>query len=168
MNRQAPSKADGHLILSAVITILALADGALHFLLDFVLFHGTFIGTPQLGPPPGPPPGAPSSPPPAPPPMPPWMLPVLSHLNELFLLNAIGYVALVLVFWFGRGWLGARRWLLDVVIIIYTAISILGWVEVGEPNPNGLGYISKVIEVVLIVVLAAHIWTVIGERGVAD
>ncbi len=143
-------------ILAGIIVVLALADGLLHLLLDFILFGGSLIGSgPPPEPPPGPPPGAPAGgagPPPGPPRQP-FPLP----LNELFLLNFIGYVVLVLVFWFSPRWLGARRWVVDVVLIVYTAASIVAWLQIGRPNPHGLGYVSKAMEVVLILALAAHI-----------
>lgn len=50
-------------------------------------------------------------------------------------------------------------------MIVYTAASIFAWVEFGKPNPNGLGYTSKGIEIVLIVVLVVHAVTVIGQRA---
>src|SRR5512133_567043 len=83
-------------ILPAIITVLALADGLVHLSLDFVLFRGNFFGPGRSGPPPGrlaPPPGG------GPPQLP---LP----LNELFLLNFVGYVVLALLFWFAPRWLG--------------------------------------------------------------
>ena len=52
--------------------------------------------------------------------------------------------------------LGARRWLIDVALIIYTALSIGAWLQIGAPNPQGLGYISKALEVALIVALVVH------------
>jgi len=162
---QAPNRATGWIIPGA-ITLLAIADGVLHFALDFVLFGGSFIGSPQMpGPPPGPPAGSAavaSGPPPGPPPMQ-FPLP----LNELFLLNAIGYIALVAVYWTSTGWLTAWRWLVDAVLIVYTALSIAGWVAVGRPNPHGLGYVSKAIEIVLIVLLLKDALATLGTRGLS-
>ncbi len=43
-----------------------------------------------------------------------------------------------------------------MVLIVYTALSIVGWLQIGAPNPMGLGYISKVLEVALIVLLIVH------------
>ncbi|HTE84864.1 MAG TPA: hypothetical protein VK821_09025 [Dehalococcoidia bacterium] len=149
-------------IVPAAITLLALADGAVHFALDFVLFHGHFIGSARpAGPPPPPPAGAPAGPPPGAPPI---SLPL--PLNELFLLNAVGYVGLVAVYWLSTGWLPAWRWLVDAVMVVYTALSIAGWLDVGRPNPNGLGYLSKAIEVVLIVLLLKDAFAVLGQHGI--
>src|ERR1700754_2700928 len=96
----------GRWLLPGIIMVLALADGVVHLLLDIVLFNGRFWGRPSFGPPPAPADGAP---PPSPPPGPPPSNPVLDvldirkitglNLNELFFLNAIGYVVLVIALW---------------------------------------------------------------------
>lgn len=147
-------------ILPAVIGVLALADGFLHLALDFVLFHGNLVGPLR---PPGAPPGGPGAPSGAPSGHAPPHLPL--PLNQLFLLNFIGFVVLVLVYWFGRGLLGRWRWLMDVVLIVYTAASIAGWIYFGEPNPNQLGYLSKAIEILLIVLLLTDVWVALRNRG---
>ncbi len=142
-------------ILPAIIAVLALADGLVHFSLDFVLFRGNFFGPGRSGPPPGrpaPPPGG------GPPHLP---LP----LNEMFLLNFIGYVVLALLFWFAPRWLGERRWLMNLVMIVYVAATFVGWWEFGRPNPMGLGYLSKGIEVLLVVALVAHAWVVLRGQS---
>jgi hypothetical protein len=139
-----------HLILPVLISVLALADGALHFALDVVLFRGNFFG--RLGPPPG----APSGPPPGAPPGPPIPLPL--PLNQMFVLNLVGYVVLVALFWFvltrRPTWLRATNGLM----IVYVIVVFLAWVEFGAPNPMGLGYLSKSTEVLLVVALLAHQW----------
>jgi hypothetical protein len=135
-----------------VITILALLDGILHFALDYVLFQGNLLG--RLGPPPG-----------APPPPagggggPPFPLP----LNQLFVLNLLGYIALLLIFWFVAPRLGNWAWLVDVLFIIYVAVIFGGWLRVGGPNPRGLGYLSKTLEILLVIALLVHLWTLIGR-----
>jgi hypothetical protein len=136
-------------LLPGLIALLALADGVLHLSLDFVLFQGNLFGT--LGPPPGvaPPPGG-GGPPPFP-------LP----LNQLFVLNLVGYVALVLIFWFVAPRLGNRRWLADALLIVYVAVVFVGWLRIGGPNPRGLGYLSKGIEIVLVIALLVHLWTLV-------
>ncbi|HLZ25831.1 MAG TPA: hypothetical protein VKV73_00750 [Chloroflexota bacterium] len=139
-----------YLILPAIITLLALADGALHFSLDVVLFRGNFFGAL------GPPPGAPSGPPPGARPGPPIPLPL--PLNQMFVLNLVGYVVLVALFWFvltqRRQWL---RWL-DALLVVYVVGCMLAWAEFGAPNPRGLGYLSKGTEAVLVVTLVVHFW----------
>ncbi len=136
-------------ILRIVIVVLALADGVLHLLLDFVLFG------PRNGPPAG---SRPTPPPGSPRPGPRLALPL--PLNVLFLLNFIGEVVLVLLFWFGPRWLGRRRWLINVVMIIYAATTFIAWVMFGAPNPMGLGYLSKGIEIALIIALLVDIWAI--------
>ncbi len=86
-------------------------------------------------------------------------------LNELFLLNLIGAVILVLIFWFGIRWLGRRIWVVDVVMIGYAATTFAAWWAFGRPNPMGLGYLSKGIEIVLIVALLTHIWSLLRPTG---
>ena len=148
--------------LRAIIPVLALADGALHLLLDFVLFHGNFFGSPfpaapRLGAAPGrvgPPRGGPRFSPPLP-------------LNELFLLNFVGAVVLVLLFLYSSRWPAARRWIVDVLMIGYEAITFFAWLLFGRPNPMGLGYLSKGIEIVLVIALVAHLWSMVPSRRVA-
>src|SRR5581483_5167975 len=111
-------------ILGAIISLLALADGALHFALDYVMFHGRLWGSLH---PSGPPPGGAGGPAfPAghagPPPGPHFSLPLPN--NELFVLNALGYVVLVIVFWLGDSLLGRWRWLIDALLAVYAAFSI--------------------------------------------
>ena len=81
-----------------------------------------------------------------------------SSLSELFLLNAIGFVILAAAFLVSPRWLRARGWLVDVVLIGYAAATLLAWVQAGGPNPLGLGYASKGLEVLLIVGLLADFW----------
>ena len=150
-----------HGTLPALITVLALADGVLHLSLDFILFHGHLFG---FGSPSGPPPGAAPRAPRPPTAGPPVRLPL--PLNELFLLNFIGYVVLVLVFWFGPRLLGRWRWLADVALIVYAAAAFLAWLDMGRPNPMGLGYLSKGIEILLVIALVAHAWVLLARHDV--
>ncbi len=85
-------------------------------------------------------------------------------LNELFLLNLIGEVVLVILFWLSRRWLGERRWLVNVVMMLYAAATFGGWLMYGRPNPMGLGLLSKGIEVVLIVVSFVYAWAILRAR----
>jgi hypothetical protein len=158
--------------LPALISVLALADGVLHLMLDWILFHGNVFGA-MPGPPApppvpaggvvGPPPGA--APAPAPPPGHPPQL--LLPLNELFLLNFVGFVVLVIVFWLSRTWPRIWRRLIDIVFICYSAASIIAWIAFGEPNPQGLGYLSKAIELILILLLIVDMLTLAGGRAAA-
>jgi hypothetical protein len=40
-------------------------------------------------------------------------------------------------------------------------IVFAGWLRIGGPNPRGLGYLSKSIEIVLVLALLVHIWTLV-------
>ena len=147
----------GQLVLGGIISLLALGDGTLHLALNAILFGGARrrpTGT-QGNTPPGPPPGAPRGP---------VRNPFILPLNQLFLLNFAGEVALVLVFWLTRRWLGARRWIVDVAMIVYAGATFVAWWIFGRPNPMGLGYLSKGIEIVLIIALIVDIWTIARQR----
>jgi hypothetical protein len=145
-------------LLAGLITLLALADGVLHLSLDFVLFRGNVFG--QLGPPPGAPPPPPGGGGGGPPPLP---LP----LNQLFALNLIGYAALVLLLWFVAPRLGTWRWLVDAAFLVYIALVFAGWLRLGAPNPMGyLGYLSKSIELVLVLAVLARLWTSVAVSRV--
>ncbi|MGI9149205.1 MAG: hypothetical protein ACR2IK_22095 [Chloroflexota bacterium] len=141
-------------ILPAIIIVLGLADGALHFALDVVLFGGNFFG--RLGPPPGAPQATVRPGPPVPLPLP---------LNQMFLLNCIGYLVLVGLFWFA--WRRRDRWRLGVTLVLlaYVATAFLAWVDLGRPNPMGLGYLSKGVEIVLALALLANAWTLLRSTG---
>lgn len=78
-------------------------------------------------------------------------------LDQMLLLNGVGYLVLLLVFWLGPSILGRRRWLIDVLLMVYALATIFVWYYVGMPNPMNLGYVSKAIEVVLIVALLLHL-----------
>ena len=51
--------------------------------------------------------------------------------------------------------------LLDVVIIGYATFTFVAWWLFGRPNPMGLGYLSKGIEITLVIALIAHIWSML-------
>jgi hypothetical protein len=46
--------------------------------------------------------------------------------------------------------------LLDLAFIVFSLVSIYGWWQVGKPNPQNLGHISKVLEIVIILLALAH------------
>jgi hypothetical protein len=145
-------------LLAGLITLLALADGVLHLSLDFVLFRGNVFG--RLGPPPGAPPPPPGGGGGGPPPLP---LP----LNQLFALNLIGYAVLVLLLWFVAPRLGTWSWLVDAAFLVYVALVFAGWLRLGAPNPMGfLGYLSKFIELVLVLAVLARLWTTVTASRV--
>lgn len=43
----------------------------------------------------------------------------------------------------------------------------VAWLNFGAPNPRGLGYLSKGIEIVLIVALAVRLWADVQVHRVA-
>ena len=129
-------------LLAALITLLALADGILHLSLDYILFRGNVFG--QFGPPPGAPPPVPGGGGGGPPPLP---LP----LNQLFALNLVGYLVLIALLWLVAPRLGTWRWVVDVLFIIYIGLVVAGWLRLGAPNPMGLGYLARGIETILLV-----------------
>jgi len=128
-------------MLRIAIIILAIVDGLLHLALDVVLFGGNFVGAL------------------------PFPSPFLLPLNQLFVLNFIGYVVLAAAFWYAPRFLGSRRWLVDIVLMVYSVLSIVGWVQIGMPNPRGLGYLSKALEIALIGALILHSWRVIRRTA---
>ncbi|HEX3246862.1 MAG TPA: hypothetical protein VHX16_15770 [Chloroflexota bacterium] len=129
------------MLLRSTIVLLALADGVLHLWLNQAMFRGNFFGPLPF---------------PSPFPLP---------MNRLFTLNFVGYVVMAVLFWFANRLLGARQWLIDLLLIVYTALSIAGWVQIGLPNPQGLGYLSKVFEVLLIIAVALHWWSLTQAGG---
>jgi len=156
-------------LTALAISALTLADGALHLRLDYLLFGGTLWGKASPGGgghPPGPPPGA-SGPPPGGGPPPghgggnPFPLP----LNEMFFLNFLAALGLVLAFWIAWRWLPRWRWLVDLGLVAFAAFSIWGWWDVGKPNPQNLGHISKALEIVLIAAVALHGWLLLRYRS---
>jgi hypothetical protein len=129
------------MVLSLLITALALIDGYIHLRLSGLLFGGPSDGSPALG-----------------------SLPTVDAmaelplpLNQLLLMNGIGFLVLTVLLWLGPAIFGRRRWLIDLVLIGYAAVNMVGWYFVGMPNPMNLGYISKAVEIVLVLALLLHI-----------
>jgi hypothetical protein len=67
----------------------------------------------------------------------------------MFILNGIGYLALVTALYLPqlRRYQSIIRW----ILIIYTAFTVIAWVFLGARS--AVGYIDKVIEIALIVLL---------------
>ncbi len=141
-------------IFAIAISILTLADGVLHLSLDWVLFRGNLFGNPFAGRTPAAGGGVRG------------LIQSIMPLNEAFVLNFVGAVILVVLFWATRRWLGERRWLMNVVIMVYAAATFGAWLSFGRPNPQGLGYLSKTVEVVNIIVLFVYSWLIVraGRR----
>ncbi|HEX5502390.1 MAG TPA: hypothetical protein VFW96_07180 [Thermomicrobiales bacterium] len=136
----------GYWLLPGVIAALALADGVLHLLLDFVLFQGRLWGPPPGG-------AAPTALP---------FVPLRD--NQLFLLNFIGFIVLAAALWLVLLRCGRWVWAVDVALLVYTAVTIFGWVREGRPNPQGLGRLAEGFEIALLVVLLAYLWYLFQTR----
>jgi amino acid transporter len=77
------------------------------------------------------------------------LLPV--PLPVLFYLNFLGYIVLAAALYLPalRRYQRGIRW----TLIVYVAITILGWVLINSAHPNPLAYVDKPIEVALIILL---------------
>ena len=89
-------------------------------------------------------------------------------LGNLFILNVVGYVVLVLAFWrFQRATLSRRR-IADVALVVYPIVTLAAWIYFtrGRGNPMNLADISKPAEVLLAVAALLHLRR-LGEEGPA-
>jgi hypothetical protein len=68
-----------------------------------------------------------------------------------FILNGLGYMALLAAYYLPLPWVKEQRSLVRWAFIGFTAVTILLWVIMG--SRNYVGYIDKLIEVALIVLL---------------
>ncbi|HEY8692502.1 MAG TPA: hypothetical protein VIR57_07145 [Chloroflexota bacterium] len=137
------------IVLAALVALLTLAVGILHFALDFVLFGGRFVST-------GPPPGAPAgNPPPGPSPGSIAKL-IGPRLPELFVANLVVFVVLAIVFLAASRARPRVRMLVDVLIVLATVATLAGWNGIGRPNPRGLGRWAVTIEFALIAAALVH------------
>jgi hypothetical protein len=75
--------------------------------------------------------------------------------DTLFILNGLGYLALLAAYFLPLPFLRANRGLIRWVFIGFTAATIIAWLVMGDKSwANGwLGYVTKAIEVVLIALL---------------
>ncbi len=135
-------------IFQVAVSVLLLVDGVIHLSLEWILFRGNLIGSLSA-------PGRPARPNP-------FILP----LNQLFLMYFVGAIVLVVLFWTLQRRLGERRWWMNVVLMVYEAMAIGGWLSYGRPNPMGLGYLAKAIEIVVIITLFVYSWLIVraGRR----
>jgi hypothetical protein len=81
----------------------------------------------------------------------------LNFPDVIFILNGLGYLTLVAALFLRVPiqFVSQNRALVRWAFIAFTAITILGWLAIGDKTlPNGmLGYITKVIEIILIALL---------------
>ena len=91
------------------------------------------------------------------------------QLPVLFLLNGIGYLVLAGAFLASRASPLARRRLVDAALAIFALATLVGWFwfTQGRGNPFNLGYTSKTVEVVLIVLVALHLRSLAGTPTTA-
>ena len=75
----------------------------------------------------------------------------LSGPDIMFLANGLGYFALATAAYLPIAALAKYRRLAKWVLLAYIAITIIGWVFIGERSV--IGYTAKAIEVVLIVLV---------------
>ena len=84
----------------------------------------------------------------------------LGGLQPGFLVNAIGYLALMTVFfkWVNAPFLVGREKLLWYVYIGYTALTVVAYFAVngGKSFSNPVGLVDKAVEVLLIAALWLH------------
>ncbi len=83
----------------------------------------------------------------------------MGHIDPLFTLNGLGYLALLgaFLFKFPPG----REALVHYAFMAYALVTIIAWVAIGEHNM--LGYSTKVVEVLLIFFL----WMDLGRLAKA-
>ena len=86
-------------------------------------------------------------------------------LSELFLLNFLGYVGLIVVFFLISNASATWRSALDVLIIVYAAVTFYEWLSRGGPNPMGLAYVAKPAEILLVIALVAHVLELRGSEA---
>ena len=149
--------------MAAIIVLLSLAIGILHFALDFVLFRGRIFSTP--GPPPGaPPPAAANARPPGggPP-----GLPFGVQLPQAFLINLILFIVLAIVFLAVMRARPLLRGIVDVILLLASAGTLWGWNLFRRPNPQGLGTWAVTMEIALIIFALAHVLTLTRRASTA-
>jgi hypothetical protein len=95
------------------------------------------------------------------------LLVIMGRFDLIFFLNGVGYLALTFAYLTDRPLGATRRPLLHGLFIAYTAVTVLAWLAIGEKNPattlGALGYIDKIIEILLIVALVISLRR-IGQR----
>jgi hypothetical protein len=74
----------------------------------------------------------------------------------LFLLNGLGYLALLAALCLPISQLAPYRSLIRWALVGYTALTIILWLVITGGASNSTGYIDKVVEVLLIVLLVAE------------
>jgi hypothetical protein len=78
------------------------------------------------------------------------------HKDFLFILNGLGYLGLLGLFFANPAMLAGRRSLMHYAFIAFAATTIVAWVAIA-PERNAFGYFTKLDELVLIAALVAHL-----------
>lgn len=75
--------------------------------------------------------------------------------DVMFILNGLGYLALLAAYFLPIDLARKNHNLVRWLYILYTVVTIIAWVMIGDKSwPAGaLGYVTKLIELVLIVLL---------------
>ncbi len=80
-----------------------------------------------------------------------WLAFMGPGVDLLFLLNGLGYLILAIVGYLPIAPLAKYQTLARWALVAFAAVTIIGWIFIGLRIP--LGYITKVIEVVLIILV---------------
>lgn len=71
--------------------------------------------------------------------------------DTLFILNGVGYLALLAAYLLPIPFFQDRHRLVRSVFVAYTIVTILAWIAIGANPPTTLGLVTKIIEILLIV-----------------
>ncbi len=80
-----------------------------------------------------------------------WYL-LLSFFDIPFLLNGLGYFALLGALFLDIPWFRERRRLVAAALMLFTLVTIIAWIAVGDKQ-MALAYVDKAIEVALLAAL---------------
>jgi len=75
--------------------------------------------------------------------------------NAAFILNCLGYLGLLAALYLPVPFFASRRGMVRILLMGYTVLTIIAWIGVGDKSlaTGYVGYIAKVIEIVLIILL---------------
>jgi hypothetical protein len=76
---------------------------------------------------------------------------LMGHFSLMFTLNALGYLALLAALFLPLPLVSQYRPLIRILFILYTLVTIFGWVFMGSRIP--IAYVDKAAEVILVVLL---------------
>ncbi len=77
---------------------------------------------------------------------------VHSLMDIAFILNGLGYMALLAALYLPIPLFAGRRSLVRFALMGFAALTIIAWIAIGDKT-WWLGYVAKVIEIVLIILL---------------